>query len=113
MLRQLGGNIVTRVKNKVDAVGMMRYSKPVRKVYITMSEVLKLKKLLDKKLVLSIKDKNIGQLRVECPLRLYERLKKEIYHCKVFIRVGMKYNDILKKFKNIYNQNNMITVGRW
>jgi len=101
------------VKSKIDRVGMLCRTGEARKVSITVREVARLKKLFDGKLVVSVKDKNVGQLRVECPLRLYERLKKEIYDCKVFIKVGIKYNDVLRKFDNIFYENDMIKIGRW
>ena len=62
------------MKSKIDRVGMLYRTKEARKVSITVREVSSLRKLFAGKLVVSVKDKNVGQLRVECPIRLYERL---------------------------------------
>ncbi len=65
------------------------------------AEVLKVKKYL-KGLVVSPKDKNIGQLRVECPIRIRDRIKKEVYDSKCFSVSVCSHQEIMKKLRLLF-----------
>ena len=80
---------------------------------ITDQMVFKVKKLIPDCLMISVKDKNVGQLRVECQLYAQRRIQKEIVSSKSFEKSNRKVHDILEDLKREYRSADVNHLGYW
>src|SRR6185503_2357667 len=80
---------------------------------ITDRMVFQIKKLIPPDLMISIKDKNVGQLRVECQMHAQRRINKEISNSHSFQKIHKHVQDVLRDLKNEYKITNMKHLGYW
>ncbi len=79
---------------------------------IKLTDVLHIKNFLTKNaFAVSPKDKNIGQLRIECQFRILDRLKNEIYNCPSFEKCLITHSEVLAKWKTIFISKNLGRFG--
>lgn len=82
-------------------------------INLTVDKVLNIKKSLHPLLVISRKDKNTGQLRVECQILLRKRIQREIYECKCFQPITSGYQAIVRRIRDVYEKYNLKRFGFW
>ena len=81
---------------------------------ISFRMVQEVRKRLPKEMTVSVKDKNTGQLRVECDIVVAKRIQKEIYDCKSFEKVIDKNEqDIVEKLRGEVQKYRLGHLGRW
>jgi len=80
---------------------------------ITDQMVFKVKKLIPDCLMVSVKDKNVGQLRVECQIYAQRRIQKEIVSSKSFKKSNRRVHDILEDLKREYKSADVNHLGYW
>ena len=80
---------------------------------ITDRMVFQIKKLIPPKMMISIKDKNVGQLRVECQMHAQRRITKEISDSRSFQKVEENVQVILQNLQNECKLTNRKHLGYW
>jgi hypothetical protein len=80
---------------------------------LTREFAYKTKKQLPPNMSISVKDKNTGQLRAECPKIVELRITNEIYKCPAFKLENDTYEEILGKIHNEYKISHVKQLGYW
>ena len=108
--------IPSNSKNKI--LGLIRFcrkdkfkEKKEGKIYI--KDIIKARRVIPRNSVVSVKDKNQGQMWIECPAAFKKRIDKEISNCNSLTITKETAPQIIQNLKQEYDANNLKKFGRW